>query len=370
LTSFRYPRKTIRVTGCSVLAPNSKDRGGALPARRIPSAHVAAPTPDGVPPPPVAAAALPVRAGAHPERGEILNIDEISTTSESTGSTVHPPLDRQAVIDVLEEFDAPLTIRDIIVRMYRGAGHEDDVWNYEDVRRLGEADRYRKLILSMLRSGDLVRTRYGSHHVATAAQMLRWKSQTPFTVVALRSDSCPDVWITVACLRGVVFHNDQWTMLPTEEDWSRYCDTFYAADGEQAVEAALSAWAKDEDSSEEFDVDIEADVSLDAEDGAIAARLLQLAESLQVDPADLDEAVHDAAARYASDACNVSGAADDADAADEMYDEAGRQAADEVNNGGLHRQVPYLVAQYGAVKTEEIIRGAAAPDAASTAHTG
>ncbi|MGW1002070.1 hypothetical protein ACWDBD_19575 [Streptomyces sp. NPDC001118] len=53
-----------------------------------------------------------------------------------------------------------------------------------------------------------------------------------------------------------------------------------------------------------------------------------------------------------------------------MYDEAGRQAADEVNNSGLHRQVPYLVAQYGAEKTEEIIRGAAAPDASSTAHTG
>ncbi|MER6121413.1 hypothetical protein ABT173_01690 [Streptomyces sp. NPDC001795] len=324
--------------------------------------------PDGVGRPALLCCGPHLSRGRPPERGELLNIDEISTTTQS-GSTVHPPLSRQAVIDVLDDSD-PMTIRDVIVMMYRNAGHEDDVWSYEDAQRLGEVDRYRKLILSMLRSGDLVRTEYGSHYVTTAAQMLRWKSQTPFTVVALRSDSCPDVWIIVACLRGVVFHDDQWTMLPTEEDWSRYCGTFRGVNGEAAVEAALSAWEKDEDSSEDLEVDIEADVSLDAEDSAAATRLLQLADSLQVDPANLDEAVHDAAARYASDACNASGAADDADAADEMYDEAGRQAADEVNNSGLHRQVPYLVAQYGAEKTEEIIRGAAAPDASSTAHTG
>ncbi|MFE0357460.1 hypothetical protein ACFW2K_26045 [Streptomyces nigra] len=104
-------------------------------------------------------------------------------------------------------------------------------------------------------------------------------------------------------------------------------------------------------------VDIEYDVPLGTCDVAEAARLLAIAESLGVDPVDLDEAVHDAADMYASDECNATGAVGD-DAADEIYDEAGRQAADEINNQGLQEQVPYLVAQYGARKTENIIRAA------------
>ncbi|WP_329020808.1 hypothetical protein [Streptomyces sp. NBC_01601] len=268
---------------------------------------------------------------------------------------------------MLDEADVPLTIGNLIVRMYRAAGHPEDVWCYEDVQRLGEADRYRTLILSMVRSGELVRTKSGSHYVTTAAQALR-RVQTYFTVVALRSDPAPDEWIIVACLQDVAVHDDQWTLLPTEEDWSRYGDTFLAVSAEQAVEAALSAWTDDdEDSSEEPEVDIEGDAPMAPEDIAEAVRLSQLAESLHIDPTDLDEAVHEAAARYASDVCNATGTVDDEVAADEIYDEAGRQAADGVNNGSVYRQVSYLVAQYGADQTEEIIRGAAKPGAAGAA---
>lgn len=105
--------------------------------------------------------------------------------------------------------------------------------------------------------------------------------------------------------------------------------------------------------------DIEANAPLSPSDAAHAARLLTLAHSLGVDPTDLDEAVHDAAARYASDECNATGSVDDDDAADEIYDEAGQQAADKINNQGIGRQVPYLVAQYGHKDTERFIREAA-----------
>jgi hypothetical protein len=142
-----------------------------------------------------------------------------------------------------------MKIRDIVVAMYRAAGHED-VWDYLHVQRLGNADGYRKLILSMLRSGTLVRTHYGSHYVTTAALMREWKSRTPYTVVALKAD-CADEWIIVACLENVVVRDDQWTQLPTEEDWSRYCDTFRAASPDEAVQAALTAWTdEDEDEGE------------------------------------------------------------------------------------------------------------------------
>ncbi|MCX4826623.1 hypothetical protein OG883_44085 [Streptomyces sp. NBC_01142] len=102
-------------------------------------------------------------------------------------------------------------------------------------------------------------------------------------------------------------------------------------------------------------LDIEADAPLSPQDTAHAARLLTLAGSLGIDPTDLDEAVHDAAARYAGDASN---AADEVDS-DELHDEAGRQAADDVNNRGLERQVAYLVAQYGHMAAERIIRQSA-----------
>ncbi|MFJ6752385.1 hypothetical protein ACIQNI_30000 [Streptomyces sp. NPDC091266] len=97
-------------------------------------------------------------------------------------------------------------------------------------------------------------------------------------------------------------------------------------------------------------LDIEADAPLSPDDAGHAARLLALAESLGINPADLDMAVHDAAAGYASAA---SGAEDD----DEPYDEAGRQAA-AVNNAGLDKQVTYLVAQNGHEQTERILREA------------
>ncbi|MFE0373363.1 hypothetical protein [Streptomyces tendae] len=103
-------------------------------------------------------------------------------------------------------------------------------------------------------------------------------------------------------------------------------------------------------------LDIEADAPLSPADAAHADRLLALAHSLGIDPIDLDEAVHDAASQYASDASN---SADDGTDTDELHDEAGRQAADDVNNEGLDKQVAYLVAEYGHEETERIIRQAA-----------
>ncbi|MGP3950835.1 hypothetical protein [Streptomyces sp. 7N604] len=116
--------------------------------------------------------------------------------------------------------------------------------------------------------------------------------------------------------------------------------------------------------SPEHAIDIEAEAVVNPQGAAHAARLASLATSLHVAPADLDEAVHDAAGRYASDACNSTGAVDDETAADVLYDEAGRQAADNINNHGLDRQVAYLVAQYGHEKTERIICEAAPTPAA------
>ncbi|MFJ7489709.1 hypothetical protein ACIQZB_00360 [Streptomyces sp. NPDC097727] len=108
-------------------------------------------------------------------------------------------------------------------------------------------------------------------------------------------------------------------------------------------------------------IDIEASPDLSPEDDEAADRVIVLAESLGVDPVDLYGWVHDAAARYASDECNSS---DDAAYGDAAYDEAGRQAAD-LNNSGLRIQIRYLVAQYGATKTEDVIRDAAGVETAS-----
>ncbi|WP_439681540.1 hypothetical protein [Embleya sp. MST-111070] len=104
-------------------------------------------------------------------------------------------------------------------------------------------------------------------------------------------------------------------------------------------------------------VDIEADTPPTPLESQGTARLLALARTLDVKPVDLDEAVHDAAARYGSDGCNATGVTDNR-AADALYDEAGNSAAD-INNDGLGRQVPYLVSQHGAVEAERIIREAA-----------
>lgn len=100
-------------------------------------------------------------------------------------------------------------------------------------------------------------------------------------------------------------------------------------------------------------LDIEADAPLSPADAAHTDRLLALARSHGVDPTDLDEAVHDAASQYASAAYNST------DEGDELHDEAGRQAA-AINNGGLDRQVAYLVVQAGPEETERVIRQAAA----------
>lgn len=105
-------------------------------------------------------------------------------------------------------------------------------------------------------------------------------------------------------------------------------------------------------------LDIEADAPVDPREAQDADRLLVLARTLDVEPSDLDEAVHEAGARYAGDECNASGVVDDDDAADALYDEAGRGAAG-MDNDGLDRQVPYLVSQYGAGRAERIIREAA-----------
>ncbi|MER8119187.1 hypothetical protein [Streptomyces sp. NPDC094031] len=100
-------------------------------------------------------------------------------------------------------------------------------------------------------------------------------------------------------------------------------------------------------------LDIEADAPLSPRDAAHAHRLRALALSLGIDPAGLDEAVHDAASQYASAAYN----ADEDD--DRLHDEAGHQAA-AINNGGLDRQVDYLVVQAGPEETERLICEAAA----------
>ncbi|WP_030895950.1 hypothetical protein [Streptomyces sp. NRRL F-5053] len=100
-------------------------------------------------------------------------------------------------------------------------------------------------------------------------------------------------------------------------------------------------------------LDIEANTPLVPRETREATQLLALAQSLAVDPIDLDEAVHDAAAHCAAEEVNRSGGADD-EVADNIYNEAGHSAA-EINNGGLERQVTYLVFQYGAAAAERIV---------------
>ncbi|MET9779004.1 hypothetical protein ABZ023_32940 [Streptomyces sp. NPDC006367] len=106
-------------------------------------------------------------------------------------------------------------------------------------------------------------------------------------------------------------------------------------------------------------LDVEADAPLSPADAAHTDRLLALAHSRGIDPADLDEAVHDAASQYASAAYNSTDEDAMDDEGDELHDEAGRKAA-AINNGGLDRQVAYLIVQSGPEETERIIRQAAA----------
>lgn len=69
--------------------------------------------------------------------------------------------------------------------------------------------------------------------------------------------------------------------------------------------------------------------------------------------------MHDAASQYASAAYNSTDQDEVDDEGDGLHDEAGHQAA-AINNGGLDRQVAYLVVQAGPEETERIIRQAAA----------
>ena len=104
-----------------------------------------------------------------------------------------------------------------------------------------------------------------------------------------------------------------------------------------------------------LDLDIEADAPLSPDDTREAERLLALAEELGLENSDLFGIVHDAASRYASDACNAQDLAD-GPLGEALHDEAGRQAA-QINNNGLEHQIRYLVAQFGTGGTELVIRG-------------
>lgn len=73
------------------------------------------------------------------------------------------------------------------------------------------------------------------------------------------------------------------------------------------------------------------DVTDAAEDSRPDQRLLALAEALQVDPLDLEDTVHDLVGK----------------------------SAGAINNGGLDKQVPFLLDQLGEAATEQLIRGAA-----------
>ncbi|MGY1969643.1 hypothetical protein ACW9HH_35940 [Nocardia gipuzkoensis] len=70
-------------------------------------------------------------------------------------------------------------------------------------------------------------------------------------------------------------------------------------------------------------------------------RLNELAESLGIDSEDLDDHLHDAISRTASD----------------------------INNGGLEKQVQALIEHLGPRETEDIIRAAAAEDQTSSHST-
>ncbi|MGW3308173.1 hypothetical protein ACWDG9_16485 [Streptomyces sp. NPDC001073] len=148
------------------------------------------------------------------------------------------------------------------------------------------------------------------------------------------------------------------------EDWNPYEDGplgsgQYAWLDVQLLREFVEQHGGEHRTEDHPEVDIESNAPLTPAAAEASGRLLALAESLDVDPADLDAAVHDAASRYASAACNGTGATDVLAASDAIHDEAGSQAADDVNNLGLARQVSYLVAQYGAAATEEIVRAAA-----------
>ncbi|MCX5206103.1 hypothetical protein OG897_32415 [Streptomyces sp. NBC_00237] len=77
----------------------------------------------------------------------------------------------------------------------------------------------------------------------------------------------------------------------------------------------------------------DAQTSTPRPDEAEAARLMAVAESLDLDPSDLDEAVHDTCSRRAT----------------------------AINNGGMDDQILFLVAEHGTREAEEIIRATVSP---------
>ncbi|MGW1976724.1 hypothetical protein [Streptomyces sp. NPDC001889] len=153
------------------------------------------------------------------------------------------------MIDALNHSGTPMMIRDVVVAMYHAAGHRPEYTGRYEVERLGRTGEYRKLVLSMIRSGALVRSGYGSHYVTTPAILQELKNRTPYTVVAFKTEG-GDEWMVAACLRNVVVTDAQWALLPEEDNWSRYCDTFYAPGPDEAVEAALAHWTRDDEDDE------------------------------------------------------------------------------------------------------------------------
>lgn len=103
-----------------------------------------------------------------------------------------------------------------------------------------------------------------------------------------------------------------------------------------------------------FEVQVEA--SLREYELAVATeRLTALAEELEVDPTDLDDAVRDVTDQMASDMVNASDDDDIEDAQDRYYGEMDAHASS-VNNDGRAAQVAFLVEHAGEMRTEAILR--------------
>lgn len=85
----------------------------------------------------------------------------------------------------------------------------------------------------------------------------------------------------------------------------------------------------------------------------VATRLAILADSLELDPIDLDEVVYDAAAQFGADAANQT---DDEDSQERSVEDAEASACD-INNAGLPAQVAFLFLAHGTeAAAEQIIR--------------
>lgn len=101
------------------------------------------------------------------------------------------------------------------------------------------------------------------------------------------------------------------------------------------------------------------DTSATGRDAELAA-LLTHAESLGLDPRDVDELVYDASSQGASDAYNGGAQPDLSDGAayEELHGTADHEAS-EINNGGLPAQVRFLHEQFGATAARGLLDRAA-----------